>query len=188
MYNIVLFLLSSFLIPFCLADNLFAGCYSTIPGNSVAPVGQPLRFSSAHCSVSSQFLFRTITDKKAGCTSNTHSYYNATSRQCFCSNGTPFSRDLVLGNQDACGPSYDNRVLRSSFMPLNPQCFSAPPPGINSGNTRQLTGLNGCLNSCRNGVRAWYWANADVSKIHYLEFSELTSYRRTTTFALAWSL
>lgn len=166
MYNfnlVALCLLSTILIPFCIADSLFAGCYMTIPRNSVAPVGQPLRFSSDHCSVSTLYTPQLGANLQAGCTSNTHSYYNATSRQCFCSNGTPYSPDLVLGNQNACGSTYDNRVLRSSFHSLDPQCFSAPPPGINAGNTRQFTGLNGCLNSCRSSLKAWFWANTGVS-------------------------
>jgi hypothetical protein len=40
------------LLPLVLADNLFAGCYSTLPTNSVAPTAPVLRSSSLDCSVS----------------------------------------------------------------------------------------------------------------------------------------
>lgn len=100
---------------------------------------------------------------QAGCTANTHSYYNATSGQCFCSNGTPYSDSLRLGNENACGSNYDNRNIRTSYMSLNPQCYSTMPVGITDANTRSYTGLNNCLNSCKNGLRATYWARNTVS-------------------------
>jgi hypothetical protein len=40
------------LLPLVLADNLFAGCYSMLPGSSVAPAAPVLRSSSLDCSVS----------------------------------------------------------------------------------------------------------------------------------------
>ena len=106
-----------------------------------------------------------LTDQ-AGCTANTHSYYNATSRQCFCSNGTPFQQNLVLGNENACGSAYDNRNIRTSYMSLNPQCYATAPTGITAANTNTFTGLNGCLNSCKNGLRATFWANTAVGPPH----------------------
>ena len=39
------------LLPLVLADNLFAGCYSTLPTNSFAPTGNVMRSSSLDCSV-----------------------------------------------------------------------------------------------------------------------------------------
>lgn len=49
-------------------------------------------------------------------------------------------------------------------MSLDPQCYATQPVGITGANTFQFTGLNGCLNSCRNGLRATYWANQGVSQ------------------------
>jgi hypothetical protein len=46
------FLFLCALLPLVLADNLFAGCYSMLPGNSVAPAAPVLRSSSLDCSVS----------------------------------------------------------------------------------------------------------------------------------------
>jgi hypothetical protein len=100
---------------------------------------------------------------QAGCTANTHSYFNASSGQCFCSNGTPYSENLRLGNENACGSNYDNRNIRTSYMSLNPQCYASMPAGITDANTREYTGLNNCFDSCKNGLRATYWANILVS-------------------------
>ena len=44
-------------------------------------------------------------------------------------------------------------------MSLNPQCYATLPVGITAENTREFTGLNNCLSSCRNGLRATYWSN-----------------------------
>jgi len=49
-------------------------------------------------------------------------------------------------------------------MSLDPQCYASEPVGITAANTATFTGLNGCLNSCRNGLRATFWANTAVSQ------------------------
>jgi len=155
------------LSSFALADNLFAGCYASLPSTVTGPSSAPaLRRSSAHCSVGLSTLRSSLTNK-AGCTSNTHSYFNATSGQCFCSNGTPYSDSLRLGNQDSCGLYYDNRNIRTSHMSLNPQCYANKPAGITDANTKAYTGLNSCLNSCKNGLRATYWARNMVSRLKW---------------------
>ena len=51
-------------------------------------------------------------------------------------------------------------------MSLNPQCTATQPIGITAANTAQFTGLNACLNSCKNGLRATFWANTAVSQDH----------------------
>jgi hypothetical protein len=50
-------------------------------------------------------------------------------------------------------------------MSLNPQCYATQPVGT-AVNPSTFTGLNGCLNSCRNGLRATFWANTGVSEIY----------------------
>lgn len=46
-------------------------------------------------------------------------------------------------------------------MELQPLCTNTRPGGLTTVN--QFTGLNGCLNSCKNGLRATFWANTAVS-------------------------
>ena len=93
----------------------------------------------------------------------THSYYNAQTKQCYCTNGTPFQNSLQVGSANDCGANYDNRNIRTTFYELTPECYATQPVGINAGNTATFTGLNGCLNSCKGSLRATYWANRAVS-------------------------
>jgi hypothetical protein len=48
-------------------------------------------------------------------------------------------------------------------MALEPACYDTLPEGITPSNTETFTGLNSCLNSCRNGLRATFWADRNVS-------------------------
>ena len=52
-------------------------------------------------------------------------------------------------------------------MSLNPQCYANKPAGITDANTKAYTGLNSCLNSCKNGLRATYWARNMVSRLKW---------------------
>jgi hypothetical protein len=102
--------------------------------------------------------YRTRANAQTACyPTHTHSYYNASSGICWCSNGTPFQSNLQVGSKDNCGTNYDNRLTRTSYMSLEPQCYANRPAGLTTVN--QFTGLNGCLNSCKNGLRATFWAN-----------------------------
>jgi hypothetical protein len=47
-------------------------------------------------------------------------------------------------------------------MSLNPQCYANKPAGITDANTKLYTGLNNCLSSCKNGLRATYWVRNGV--------------------------
>jgi len=52
-------------------------------------------------------------------------------------------------------------------MSLNPQCYANKPAGITDANTKAYTGLNSCLSSCKNGLRATYWARNMVSRLRW---------------------
>lgn len=69
----------------------------------------------------------------------------------------------MAGNAYACGSNYDNRNVKTTYMALQPQCYATQPGGITTQNTNTFTGLNGCLNSCKMGLRATFWANRAVS-------------------------
>lgn len=71
----------------------------------------------------------------------------------------------MTGGPNACGSNYDNRVTKTSFMALEPRCYATRPAGITP---TTFTGLNGCLVSCKNSIRATYWANTNpgVSQVH----------------------
>lgn len=67
----------------------------------------------------------------------------------------------MAGSANNCGTNYDNRLTRTSYMSLEPQCYATRPAGLTTVN--RFTGLNGCLNSCKNGLRATFWAEPTVS-------------------------
>lgn len=102
----------------------------------------------------------------------THSYWRQDTKQCLCSNGTPYQADLRTGAPDTttnCMSNYENRLTRTSFMALEPRCYATRPVGITP---TTFTGLNGCLSSCKNSLRATYWANTQVSPVGCYVFPE----------------
>jgi hypothetical protein len=151
-----------------LADNLFAGCYNFLPSGSVRVANQA---SSTACTVSDKqtssplpLTLRWPADLQSACQSNTHSYYNASSTFCYCSNGTPFQQYLQPGNADNCGLNYDNRNVKTSFMSWSPPCFDTLPAGLTPTGTTP-TGLNACLRTCASSLQATFWGNTAVSRL-----------------------
>jgi hypothetical protein len=99
--------------------------------------------------------------QQGSCGTSLHSYYNATSTQCFCSDNTPVQSILATGHRDACGRNWDTRMRTSSFRQADAVCYAISSAGV----TAVVTGVNTCLTRCASYQRAVFRANPGVGPL-----------------------
>ncbi|WWC57481.1 uncharacterized protein I303_100013 [Kwoniella dejecticola CBS 10117] len=129
-------------VKFVQADNAFAGCFSILPSATTQATGT---FSSA-------------TACDAACPNNKHSFYQLSTKNCYCTDKYPSEGYFQLGTADACNnpAHYDARITHTSFT-WRPTCYSTAPTGLTFSG---LTGPDTCLKNCGTSLGATFYVDS----------------------------